>query len=880
MNEDLFELSKNFPWGKYEEESGIHRLEHHCADVAACFEALVCSPVLWNRFQWAAGPCKITEVTLARLAVIVFLHDAGKVNTGFQFKPFPNQDGVRSPQFGHVLEAFYGVQRRDFCSALGLVGLLESWGPALDPLFLASLSHHGRPVSPPNQTGTGPPGIWEPRAGYDYDPIAAARMLRDCVDRWIPDAFQEGPQLPDSNAFHHLFAGVVALADQIGSNTEFFGYVGTHDPCYMDRAREIAKRAVGQLRFRRSSWPAQATSTRFQDLFGHSEPRPIQQAVADAPNDCRLLILESETGSGKTEAAILRFCSLWRTGDVDGIYFAVPTRAAARQLHTRVASAIGNLIPEALTAETTLAVPGYILAGHALGKPSGNYNVDWDDDPDEAKRLARWAAESARHYLSSFAAVGTIDQVLLAGLKTKWAHLRGSSLSRSLLVVDEAHASDTYMIEILRAALRGHLACGGHALLMSATLGSSAHVTLANVWPGVSRRDAETEASKDLSKRKAVPYPALTLIRQDGSVTQAVPSTGDRKSVQVKAVPRIADPRYIADCALSYAALGAKVLVIRNTVSKAQAVFDACLNRGSAGLMLDVCGKPAVHHSRFAVEDRQLLDLSVERALGKARPCGGKVVVGTQTLEQSLDIDADVLLTDICPVDVLLQRIGRLHRHASSKRPESFQIPKCHVFFPEKGLEAGLTGGLLEYGLGSSEMGGGIYVNLLSLEATRRLIEEHEIWTIPDMNRRLVEHATHESALQEIANSLGHEWVTAEAKIHGLLAAERNLACGHLLDRIDECFNSELRFLDLDERVRTRLGDDGPRIELDESVTGPFGSPVRTFNLPSHIFGPGHSLPSTKEIEAASAVESDEGLILQLGAHALRYDTRGISKIG
>ena len=221
VNEELSSLSKGFPWGKYNKEIGIHRLEHHCADVAACFEVLVRSPVLRNRFQCAAGDCPITEVTLARLTVIVFLHDVGKINSGFQFKPFADRKGSCSRQFGHLLEAVYGIQRQDVCDSLGLVGMLESWGPALEPLILASLSHHGRPVTFPNQTGTGPSEIWKPRVGYDYDPIAAAKMLRSCVDRWLPDAFQEGPQLPTSHAFHHLFAGVVALADQIGSNTEF-----------------------------------------------------------------------------------------------------------------------------------------------------------------------------------------------------------------------------------------------------------------------------------------------------------------------------------------------------------------------------------------------------------------------------------------------------------------------------------------------------------------------------------------------------------------------------------------------------------------------------------------------------------------------------------
>ena len=178
MTEVLLEPSEDFPWGKYQEGKGVHRLEHHCADVAACFEALVRSPVLRKRLQCAAEDCPITEVTLARLAVIVFLHDVGKINSGFQFKPFSNRDGSRSKQFGHVQEALYGIQRQDFCDALGLMGMVESWGTALEPLILASLSHHGRPVSPPNQTGTGPSEIW--------------RLSNDNIERFLASGAAEG----------------------------------------------------------------------------------------------------------------------------------------------------------------------------------------------------------------------------------------------------------------------------------------------------------------------------------------------------------------------------------------------------------------------------------------------------------------------------------------------------------------------------------------------------------------------------------------------------------------------------------------------------------------------------------------------------------------
>jgi len=301
------------------------------------------------------------------------------------------------------------------------------------------------------------------------------------------------------------------------------------------------------------------------------------------------------------------------------------------------------------------------------------------------------------------------------------------------------------------------------------------------------------------------------------------------------------------------------------------------LDHGGSPLMLQAGGGPALHHSRFAAEDRLLLDQAVERTLGKGRAGGGVVVIGTQTLEQSLDIDADLLLSDICPVDVLLQRIGRLHRHRDSERASAFAEPRCLVLVPEEGLAAGLDGGgLLRYGLGASSDGRGIYRDLLGLEATSGLVAAHPVWTIPAMNRMLVERATHEEALCALAAQLGGPWMEQRQHTFGFAAAERGIARGHLLDRsspFDEC----LAFPDLDEKVRTRLGEDGPRIELAEPQSGPFGVPVRTFNLPAHLFrGGSDGLPSREEIKAAYAEPASEGLSVHVGGRVFQYDRRGI----
>ena len=868
-------------WGKYESPDCFHRLEHHSADVAACFEALLRDPVLHDRFERAAGDGDFCAVTEARFTVIAFLHDFGKLNAGFQFKVRDRDSlpsGERPRKAGHIGEALLCCERDDVREALGLLDMCCDWGEeGFESLLLAALAHHGRPATRPSLTGGGPPELWRPFAGYD--PLATAKLLHDRAHAWFPAAFEKGPPLPDSPALAHLFAGTVALADQIGSNREFFGFESSSDPGYIHRARERAERAIGRTGFRRGGRPGSAGYSDFRRLFGHEEPRPLQRAVEKAPLDRPLVILESETGSGKTEAAILRFAALWRAGRVDGLYFALPTRAAAKQIHARVHEALTRLFPsdEGAATETVLAVPGYLMAGAVRGWPEENFKVYWEDEREkspedvEEARQGRWAAEASRRFLAATAAVGTVDQALLAGLQVKWAHFRGAALARSLLVVDEVHASDTYMTELLHAVLRGHIAIGGHALLMSATLGAVARTE----FTGAGRR----ADPPDPSKSEETPYPAITIA--DGKSepqTWKIEETGRSKTVSMRVEPIIADPERIANAALAEARKGAKVLVVRNTVASAQAVFDSLREGGGDTLALQVGGGPALHHGRFAVEDRRLLDKAVEQALGKKnRELGGYVIIGTQTLEQSLDIDADFLMSDLCPVDVLLQRIGRLHRHGETKRPEGFAAPRCVVHAPEngaEGLEEGLGGGLMRHGLGTSEQGGGIYRDLLGIEQTRRLIAEHPTWAIPGMNRMLVERATHPRALWDLAEELGDRWLAEEQRTHGLAAAERQQARNHTLDRTNPF--DELSFPDLDEEVRTRLGEDGPRIVLAEPVPGPFGAPVRTFNLPLHLFRAGGGLPSKEEIEASRAEATPEGLILHVGSHAFLYDRKGI----
>lgn len=816
------------PWGKLDrnDTSRRHHLAHHCADVAACFRALLSSAVVRSRMAVAAGRA-LSEVEIARLTALVFLHDVGKLHPGFQARGW-DPNGQRPPLAGHVnegLEIFLspGVREHPALAAFNLDDFDHVWGVS-EGLLRAVVSHHGRPAAQAVKDLAAVAPLW--RAVGGYDPIAAARALGDAQREWFAEAFQPcGPKLPDRPAFEHLICGLTTLADWMGSDERRFPFRAELERDYWGEARRRADeawRAIGLDASRQRARMPAAPS--FSDVTGFAAPNPAQALVGSIGAASRLVILEFETGSGKTEAALWRYAQLLEAGEVDALYFAVPTRAAASQLHRRVAKATRRIFGDA-DPEPLLAAPGYLRAGDAEGRALPDWRVLWDDADDEATLARRWAAEHSKRYLAAQIAVGTVDQAMLAALRVKHAHLRGAALSRSLLVIDEVHASDAWMTAIQKTLLDAHLALGGHAMLMSATLGSVARSSWLGA-PQPSRAAATAE-----------PYPAVWVQGETKPLRPAAEVVREKR-VSMALVEDMSAEAAAAP-ALEAARRGARVLVIRNIVSRAVETLDALESRMSPGdvpLLFRVGEVATLHHSRFAPEDRKRLDEAVEDALSTKpdRAPGGRIVIGTQTLEQSLDIDADLLVTDLCPVDVLLQRIGRLHRHALP-RPEGFEAPRCLVLSPEGGLHR-LTATIFENGLGAWEAGGmlqGVYLDLAVLELTRRLARDRNLWVIPSMNRELVETATHPNSVSGLLDELGPDWVGYWRKVIGLERAQSVSAQRVSFDR--ERPFKELAFPADEERIRTRLGAESARIGLPEPTPGPFGAMVTELPIPPRV---------------------------------------------
>jgi CRISPR-associated endonuclease/helicase Cas3 len=705
---------------------------------------------------------------------------------------------------------------------------------------------------------------WTPRA--NLDPRAGAEDLLSRCRTWFPHAFEaDGGALPDGPSFSHAFAGLVTLADWIGSDRRFFPFSEPEDGDRMAVVRVKAREAIAAMGM---DFPlASRMDVLKRDPFARIatagyRPRPAQSAILTLPRDAQgsITILEAETGSGKTEAVLARFVSLFESGLVDGLYFALPTRSAATQMHRRVREAVQRAF--SMPPAVVLAVPGYLRVDDASGEKLPRFEVLWPDQ--DRFRFRGWAAESPKRYLAGCIVVGTIDQILLSSLMVGHAHLRASALLRHLLVVDEVHASDAYMTRILEHVLARHLDAGSHAILLSATLGGESRTRLLHPLARAS--------APGLADAEVAPYPLLTH-RAETEWPLAVASDGDGRIIDVATRPWLSDPDALANETLTAGMRGAKVLVIRNTVNdcvKTQLALERAAAAKSGQHVLFTCaGVAAPHHALFARPDREALDNALEIGMGQKRQEGGCVLVATQTVQQSLDLDADVLFSDLCPADVLLQRLGRLHRH-TRPRPNGFATPRAFVIVPrirDLGVLIGDTGvAKNHHGLGF------VYPDLRILEATWRLVEKYSEWHVPAMNRHLVERSLHSSILDEIANQGGARWRAHSNQVVGAQHGHRRQAELNLVDWSRAYGEVSFPALGDGSLIVTRLGEGDRRVRFQVPVAGPFGHEVDEL-----VLRPWWARGVPADINLAEDVSAADGSVrFRFGDARFVYDRLGL----
>jgi CRISPR-associated endonuclease/helicase Cas3 len=222
---DAFGKLERDAWGA---TSGWHPLVDHLIDVAACFERLgTCRSI--RRAMESAASRALTGRDVSRLAALAFLHDLGKANSGFQAKRFAAGHAPKEwpPPAGHGIEAIHLFHEEGFRHLVDKlpVAAICTWGNAVDPLLKASISHHGRPLNEDVRDWNR--GNWHPvnarQGACLYDPALVLGAIGHAVVELFPEGFEPGGDpLPDSARFGHLFAGLMQLADWLGSDTRFF----------------------------------------------------------------------------------------------------------------------------------------------------------------------------------------------------------------------------------------------------------------------------------------------------------------------------------------------------------------------------------------------------------------------------------------------------------------------------------------------------------------------------------------------------------------------------------------------------------------------------------------------------------------------------------
>jgi len=495
-----------------------------------------------------------------------------------------------------------------------------------------------------------------------------------------------------------LLTAIVIVADWVASNGDVMPGIWGGESESTEKSTGRAEQAWRTLRLHGGWNPSSLVDDDvFGTRFAHiGSPRPVQTLAIDMASTsprAGLMIVEAPMGEGKTELSMAVAEIFAKKFGSDGVFFGLPTQATSDAILDRFVPWLAKVAPgspvalahgKAMINETVRNLPEWSSSG---------VGIDCCDDGPGVTAVSGWFRSSKRLLLSPFV-VGTIDNVLLSGSKIRHGALRFLGLTGKVVILDEVHAADVYMNKFLERALSWLGSAGVPVILMSATLPSAQRFGLIEAYAGLDEGTAKDSIDD------ADGYPRVTV---------ALPSATDEEEVLVARSPNANDgsskrPTHVrlrvlheenllarkatiaddavADLFARKLSGGGCALVIRNTVGRAQSLYATLKKRfPDASVVL--------FHSRYTAGDKDAIAKRVLSRLGSTskngvhRPTAGEkfIVVATQVAEQSLDIDADVLITDLCPIDLLLQRVGRMWRHPENTpyRPAAFQEPEVWV---------------------------------------------------------------------------------------------------------------------------------------------------------------------------------------------------------
>ena len=511
-----------------------------------------------------------------------------------------------------------------------------------------------------------------------------ASILRQTLSP--PDCTQV--ELENASVAGVLLCGIMVLSDWIASNRELYQppQPSTDYRSYYEYCCLGANSALFRLGFSR---PVSLPQGDFTACFpAIASPRPIQrtvQTLVGHVSSGRLAIIEAPMGEGKTEAALYLASQWGHATEGQGLYVALPTAATSNQMYGRVREFL-------LGHDPTIAATIRLIHGMAwLVDQETPQSQDMSDDPgsEDALSARQWFQPSKRALLAP-AAVGTIDQALMSVLHVRYGFLRLFGLSSKTVIIDEAHAYDAYMMEELTLLLRWLSALSVSVIVLSATLPEAKRNELCQAYMNPEIEGMTTAFQGENADAAQKGYPLITIARRGEERPEEIRVEGSAKAqtVYIKKHAGLLDQSVeVASLLLELAAKGGCVACIASTIRSAQAIYRALCQHGEKDVFL--------FHARFTAERRGKIEQEVLDHYGPSslypyadlrhRPRPDRaILVATQVIEQSLDLDFDVMVSDIAPIDLLLQRAGRLHRHARQVRPTGREA-MLHVLLPADG---------------------------------------------------------------------------------------------------------------------------------------------------------------------------------------------------
>ena len=692
-------------WGKKREVNGVMQwlpLAQHLEDTGNVIGQL------WD--HWLSdGQRRLIEFSLSKRVdakklsqFLGCIHDIGKATPVFQFrKSYSNSEDLdialknKLATVGFTNIDDFIIKAEDWSSSHHTItgqAILSNTGVPEGICAIVG-AHHGKPLDNDSVYKSNESAYTDHyyQSETESENSKLWKKLQNDILDWALERndFSNVDDLPEiSEPAQVLLCGLVIMADWIASNEHYFPLIPIEKDLIENQEERYRKGWEKWLQHgSKDVWESLNCCSNVSQIYKHRFgflPNSIQTALYDVISHCKepgIFILESAMGSGKTEASLIAAEQLANLTGRSGVFFGLPTQATSNGMFRRVEDWLKSVNSDFQGEIGLRLVHGKAeLNADYAHLPHGMQNMNdgcestssSNDVNNNGVILNDWFTGRKTAMLDDFV-VGTVDQFLLASLKQKHLMLRHLGLSKKVVIIDEVHAYDAYMNKYLEESLVWMAAYGVPVVLLSATLPAKRRKELIKAYMcglfGFNWRECD-KSNVDFETNN---YPLITYSDKNCVKQKFIENdASDNKSVSVRKITDDSLHESLVNELKFLLNNGGIAGIIVNTVKRAQEIYNACVGEFTDEEVI-------VIHSQFIATDRVRKEQQICNMIGKnANRPARAIIIGTQVLEQSLDVDFDVLFTDLAPIDLLLQRAGRLHRH-TIERPNSLKEPILYV---------------------------------------------------------------------------------------------------------------------------------------------------------------------------------------------------------